>query len=96
MADENDNVLQFKNVIILQSKYECINPKNDLQELTQKGSGTGYYCTNGKAIPIKWSKSGKKAPVKLTTEDGKDLLLNPGKTWFSIIGDSEQAGVSFE
>ena len=96
MADENDNVLQYKNVIIMQSKYECINPENDLQELTQVGEGTGYYCTNGKAIPIKWSKSSDKSKTKFMTEDGKDLLLNPGKTWISIIGSSEQAGVTFE
>lgn len=96
MADENDNVLQFKNIIVQQSKYECINPENDLQELTQVGEGTGYYITNGKAIPIKWSKSGKKAKTKYTTEDGEELLLNPGKTWISIIGDSEQASVTFE
>lgn len=96
MADENDNVLQYKNIVIMQSKYECINPENDLQELTQVGSGTGYYCTNGKAIPIKWEKSSEKSKTKFLTEDGETLLLNPGKTWISIIGDSEQAGVTFE
>lgn len=96
IADENDNILQFKNIIVMQSAYECINPKNDLQELTQVGEGDGYYITNGKAIKIKWSKSSKKSKTKYTTEDGKELMLNPGKTWISIIGNSDQAGVSFE
>ncbi len=96
MADENDNVLTFKNIIVMQSSYECINPKNDLQELTQVGEGNGYYITNGKAIKIKWSKSSKKSKTKYTKEDGSELLLNPGKTWISIIGNSEQAGVVFE
>lgn len=95
-ADEEDNVLEFKNVIVIQSHYECINTKNDLQELTRVGSGTGYYCTNGKAIPIKWEKSAKKGKTKYLTEDGEVLMLNPGKTWVSIIGDAEGCGVSFE
>lgn len=96
MAEEGDNILTFKNIIVQQSAYECINPKNDLQELTQVGSGQGYYCTNGKAIPIKWEKADKKSKTKYYTEDGEELLLNPGKTWISIIGNGEGAGVSFE
>ncbi|MBD8973600.1 MAG: DUF3048 domain-containing protein [Clostridiales bacterium] len=96
LADENDNVLTFKNVIIQISQYECINPKNDLQELTQVGEGKGYYCTDGKAIPITWKKDNKKGKTKYYTEDGQELLLNPGKTWISIIGNGDNAGVSFE
>ncbi len=96
MAAEDDNILTFKNIIIQQSVYECINPKNDLQEVTQVGEGTGYYCTNGKAIPITWKKSSKDSKTKYYTENGEELLLNPGKTWISIIGSGEGAGVSFE
>lgn len=93
---EDDNVLVFKNVIIQMSSYECINPKNDLQELTQVGEGKGYYCTNGKAIPITWKKEQKSTPTKYYLEDGSELLLNPGKTWISVIGNGTDAGVAFE
>lgn len=96
LAAEDDNILTFKNVIVMISKYECINPENDLQELTQVGEGNGYYCTNGKAIPITWKKGSASAPTEYYTEDGEILLLNPGKTWISIIGDGENAGVAFE
>ena len=95
-APEDDNILNFKNVLVLVSKYECINPDNDLQELTQVGEGDGYYCTNGKSIPIKWKKSSDKSTTEYFTEDGEILKLNPGKTWISIIGNGENAGVSFE
>lgn len=93
---EGENVLTFKNVIVQMSSYECINQKNDLQELTQVGEGKGYYCTNGKAIPITWKKESKGNPTKYFLEDGSELLLNPGKTWISIIGDGANAGVVFE
>lgn len=96
LAAEDDNILTFKNVIVMISKYECINPENDLQELTQVGEGNGYYCTNGKAIPITWKKGSASAPTEYYTEDGEILSLNPGKTWISIIGDGENAGVAFE
>lgn len=96
LAAEDDNVLTFKNVIVMISKYECINPENDLQELTQVGEGKGYYCTNGKSIPITWKKASGSSPTQYYTEDGEILSLNPGKTWISIIGDGENAGVAFE
>ena len=91
-----DNVLQFKNVIIMISSYECINQENDLQELEQVGEGKGYYCTNGKSIPITWKKETSMSKTKYYTEDGEELLLNPGKTWISIIGNGSDAGVAFE
>lgn len=96
LADENDNVLNFKNVIIQISQYECINPKNDLQDLTQVGEGEGYYCTDGKAIAITWKKDSQKGKTKYYTQDGQELLLNPGKTWISIVGNGENTGISFE
>ncbi len=96
MADAEDNILTFKNIIVQVSSYECINPKNDLQELTQVGNGNGYYITNGSSIPITWEKTSKNAKTKYYTEDGQELLLNPGKTWISIIGSGEGTGVSFE
>lgn len=95
-AAPEDNILTVKNIIVQISQYECINPKNDLQELTQVGSGQGYYITNGKAIPIKWEKESKKSKTKYYTEDGQELLLNQGKTWVSIIGSGENTGVTFE
>ena len=94
--EEGNNILTFKNVIIQQSSYECINPENDLQELTQVGEGKGYYCTDGKAIPITWKKENNASKTKYYTEGGEELLLNPGKTWISIIGNGENAGVTFE
>ena len=95
-ADEKDNILNCKNIIIQISRYTCINTDNDLQDLTQTGEGKGYYCTNGKAVPITWKKESGNAVTKYYTEDGKELVLNPGKTWVSIVGDGENAGVSFE
>lgn len=95
-AAEDDNMLAVKNIIVQISSYSCINPENDLQELIQTGEGKGYYCTDGKAVPITWSKSSSKSKTEYFLEDGSELKLNPGKTWISIIGDGENTGVSFE
>lgn len=95
-AKTDDNILTVKNIIIQQSSYTCINTENDLQDLKQTGEGTGYYCTNGKAVPITWKKSSETSITEYYTEEGEKLLLNAGKTWVSIVGNGDNAGVSFE
>lgn len=95
-ADEEDNVLTVKNIIVQVAAYSCINASNDLQDIQQLGRGKGYYITNGKAIPITWEKLSHTLTTKYFTEDGEEIKLNPGKTWISIINNTEDASVSFE
>ena len=45
------------------------------------GTGDGYYLTNGKAIPITWSKEDKLAPTYYYYADGTEVELNQGRTW---------------
>ena len=52
------------------------------------GQGKGFYVTGGKVIPIRWEKSDDHtSPTRFLTEDGKDLVLNPGLTWICVIDD---------
>jgi len=79
--------LSFKNVILQKCEfnqldengyliYNCI--VNDLQE--------GYYITNGKAIPIKWLKTGESNPTQyVDATTGEELELNTGKTYISLV-----------
>lgn len=95
-VDGNTNEqLAYKNVIVQFVHYTSIDDK-DRQELALVGSGTGYYATDGKIIPITWKKSSKKAQTKFYTEDGEELLLNPGKTWVAVFESENPGGVTWE
>lgn len=48
-------------------------------------SGKGYYCTNGKCIPITWSKDSVSSPTKFFDETGDEIKVNPGKTFISVF-----------
>ena len=52
------------------------------------GSGQGKYITEGKAIDILWSRDDYYSPVRYYLADGTPLLMNTGKTWVSIIKNS--------
>ncbi|MDD3369158.1 MAG: DUF3048 domain-containing protein [Lachnospiraceae bacterium] len=86
-AGNNNEVLTFKNVILQNCTfhqydengymiYNCIDPGSD-----------GYYITNGKAVPITWVKGGETEPTRFYDESGKEIEINVGKTYISLIPD---------
>ena len=49
--------------------------------LTGIGSGIGYYITDGYAIPITWSKSGRKEQTVYKKKNGEEIKVNDGNTY---------------
>ncbi len=76
--------LSFKNIIIQFAHYTSIDD-HDRQLIDLVGSGDGYYVSDGQLIPVTWTKSDDSAVTKYYTEDGKELKLNPGKTYVTVL-----------
>ena len=87
--------LSYENVIIQFAKYSNID-RNGYQDVDLIGEGKGYYCTEGKYIPITWAKTGKKSFTNFFTEDGKDLKVNPGNTFISVFPTRDKKNISFK
>ncbi len=89
--------LEFTNLII---QYANIAPiKNDAygrKNVDTVSSGDGLYITEGKIIPIKWSKSSHKKATKYTYKDGSELELNKGKTWISVVENGMKSKVQIQ
>ena len=47
-------------------------------------NGMGYYISNGKAMPIYWSKGNSTNPFTFTDEEGNVLKVNAGNSWVCI------------
>lgn len=47
-------------------------------------NGMGYYISNGKAMPIYWSKGKDENPFTFTDEEGNILKVNAGNSWVCI------------
>ncbi len=97
-ASHNDaltgNQLSVKNIIIQACDYSVMEKHNTYNFDTTSG-GSGYYITNGKAIPVTWSKESEYAPAKYFDADGNEIEFNTGKTWVCIIKSSDIDSVSF-
>lgn len=72
-----------KNIIVYQVKNYRID-SHDRQALNNIGSGTGYYITNGYAIPITWSKTSRASKTEYRDLNGKEIEVNDGNTYIQI------------
>ena len=83
-VDANNNqTLQFSNVIIQSTPYVTLDAKGYL-DFSIIGSGSGWFCTKGKMIPITWSKTSAYSPTIYRDSSDSEIVLNPGKTYIAI------------
>ncbi|MHB8128535.1 MAG: DUF3048 domain-containing protein [Mobilitalea sp.] len=79
------NQLAFKNIIVQFVKEWDID-KNDYQTMDlADASGSGYYITNGKMVPITWKKNEANRKMRYYNEVGVELIINPGKTFITLF-----------
>ncbi|MDN5330982.1 MAG: hypothetical protein PWP45_207 [Tepidanaerobacteraceae bacterium] len=76
--------IAVKNVIVQFMDTRVIDSEGRLAIKTT-GSGTGYYISDGNCTYINWEKASRFAKTRYTTEDGRELNLNPGNTWIQIM-----------
>lgn len=82
--DENtQSPIEVSNIIVQNAKYYVY--AATWQKVEQITEGTGYYISMGEMVPITWKKTSAESLTRYFTEDGKELILNPGQTWIQIV-----------
>jgi hypothetical protein len=85
--------LAFKNIIVQFVKEWNID-KNGYQTMDiENASGSGYYITNGKMIPITWKKNEAESFMRYYNEAGEELTINPGKTYITLFPRDQEKNV---
>lgn len=87
--------LAVKNIIIQICDWRVADENADYLDITTTGSGSGYYVTNGSAIPITWSKNSQTEATKYYDSNGEEITLNRGKTWVCITQNTYQDRITF-
>lgn len=83
----NGKQLTCKNIIIQYVPFTIYEGSNYLN-LNVWDGGKGKYITNGKAIDITWKKDSQYGATRYYDAAGKEIQLNPGKTWISVCQTS--------
>jgi hypothetical protein len=85
----------FKNIITYQVVNNTIaNDNKDRQTINNIGSGTGYYITDGYAMPIKWEKKSRSSQTIYTYNDGTKINVNDGNTFIQIQPTGESLNIN--
>ncbi len=95
LVDNNKTAVTFDNVLALHIDSWVADDYGHLA-LDLVGSGDGYYMSNGKAIPIQWSRASEDAPFVYSTADGQELVMLPGTTYVGIVPSSDSIEISAE
>lgn len=85
----NNQQLKVKNIIIQYTPCTIYEGSSYLN-LNVWDGGNGYYITNGKAVPITWKKESQYGATRYYDKNGKEIQLNPGKTWVSVVETSRK------
>lgn len=88
--------LKVKNIIILNGvtvKAIAGDTKGRIN-LSNVGNGSGYYITEGKAIKITWSKSGRDAKTIYRDENNQILEVNDGNTFVQLQPSGQMPVIS--
>jgi hypothetical protein len=81
---EDSQVLTFKNVFLQNVSFNQLD-KNGYLTYNVIGTGSGYYITNGKAVPITWKKGSETGMTHYYAADGTEISINRGKTYIGIV-----------
>ena len=81
---EDGQVLTFKNVILQITPFVQLDPHGYLT-YNAIGKGTGFYVTNGKSVPITWAKASETGMTHYYDASGKEISMNPGKTYIGLL-----------
>ncbi|HSX02473.1 MAG TPA: DUF3048 domain-containing protein [Candidatus Saccharimonadia bacterium] len=79
--------IHVKNVVVeyMPTSYGTTRIGESTVIMQTVGTGQGLVFRDGEAIPCTWSKSSRTARTQLLGSDGKDIPLDVGNTWYSIV-----------
>ena len=79
-------VLSFDNVIIQRCTFTQLDDHGYLIYNVIDSGKEGYYCTNGKCIPITWAKGGEDNSItRFYDMNGEEIKINTGKTYITLV-----------
>ena len=76
------NQLAFTNVLVLEANIK--GAANGIHRDVDWHGGSGYYVSNGAIQKITWSKADEQSRLMLYDENGKELVLNRGKSYIAV------------
>ena len=89
------NQYTVKNIITYQVKNTTIEGGGKgRQTIDNIGSGTGYYITDGYAVPITWTKPSRKSQTIYKYTNGEEIKFKDGNTFIQIQPTNQELTIN--
>ncbi len=93
----NGNVqISFKNLFLQNARMEQLDEHGYMMYYPSETDRDGYYITNGKAIPVKWTKMNDLEPTRFYDLEGNEIKINVGKSYIALIPEKEWSNIVIE
>lgn len=95
----NSTAVAFSNVIIMFANVggvQTSNPNDKKLREWDLSSGEAIWLSQGVGEKITWKKGDATSPLKFYGSDGKELIINKGKTWVGVVPVDQKANLSIK
>ncbi len=86
-AGNNNEQTAFKNVLLQYCTFNQYDENGYMIFNCIDSGKAGYYITNGKAIPVTWTKKSSTDITRYYDEEGNEITINTGKTYIAFVPD---------
>ncbi|MBO4980751.1 MAG: DUF3048 domain-containing protein [Lachnospiraceae bacterium] len=86
--ENDDKQLAFTNVILQRADVTELDANGYMKFNILNQTGSGYYITGGKAIPVTWEKNDAVDPTKFYDSNGTEITLNTGRTYIALVSST--------
>ncbi|MBO6148231.1 MAG: DUF3048 domain-containing protein [Lachnospiraceae bacterium] len=95
-AGNGNKQVAFTNVLLQNARLEQLDDHGYMMYYPSESNRDGWFITQGKAIPVKWTKLNDLAATHYYDLDGNEIRINVGKTYVGLIREEEWKNISME
>ncbi len=93
----NGNVqIAFTNLLLQNARLERLDDHGYMMYYPSESNRDGWFITQGKAIPVKWTKQNDLDATRYYDMDGNEIKINVGKTYVALIREEEWGDIVME
>lgn len=100
IKDGNDSKsLAFSNIIVMFTNVTGVSTTNAGDKKLREwdlSSGDALYISQGMGEKITWKKGDANSPLKFYGTDGKELVINQGKTWIGVVPTDQKSNFNIK
>ncbi len=95
--NETQSVITMSNVIVQHVDYSMFpNDSAGRRNIELTGSGIADFFIGGQHVAGTWERESLEDVTVFKAQDGSEIILKPGNTWFAIHPDSGQINVTYQ